>query len=217
VKVLSRVFRGKFLALIQDAMERGKIQVPDSEAKLRDPVRWRALVTKLYAQEWVVYAKPPFGGPESVLKYLARYTHRIAISNERLIALKDGRVTFGWKDYANDNRRRTMTLDATEFIRRFLLHELPSGFVRIRHYGFLANTGRTKNLEICRGLLPQPLPPAPPAVDAQDPSEPAQPGDISDEPGRRCPVCQRGTLHFVRELFPLERREQQKLPGIDSS
>lgn len=214
VKVLSRMFRGKFLALIQRVMADGKIQVPDSAAELREPARWRSLVTELYAKEWVVYAKPPFGGPESVLKYLARYTHRIAISNERLIALSDGRVTFGWKDYANDNRQRTTTIEATEFIRRFLLHEVPSGFMRIRHYGFLANASRTRNLELCRRLLPQPASPVEPI---QDSPAHTRASETPETPARQCPECKRGTLQFVRELLPLRSTHQQKLPGIDSS
>ena len=103
--------------------------------------------------EWVVYAKRPFGGPEQVLKYLARYTHRVAISNRRLLSMEDGRVTFEWKDYAAGNQTKTMTLEAVEFIRRFLLHVLPSGFVHIRHFGFLANRKRKEKLALCRSLL----------------------------------------------------------------
>src|SRR5262249_52447016 len=111
------------------------------------------LLDELNRIEWVVYAKPPFGGPEQLLKYLARYTHRVAISNHRLLELKDGRVIFSYKDYAAGNVSKRMTLDAVEFTRRFLLHVLPSGFVRIRHYGFLANRGRRERLDLCRRLL----------------------------------------------------------------
>ena len=214
VKVLSRMFRGKFLASIQRAMSSGELQLHGSIEELRDPARWGALVTKLYRKEWIVYAKPPFGGAESVLKYLARYTHRIAIANERLISLENGRVQFGWKDYASDNRQRTMTLAASEFIRRFLQHELPSGFMRIRHYGYLANAGRAKNLELCRRLLPQ-EPPAAPAADI--PQEAPSVTNDADPSERRCPACHRGTLRFVREIIPLNRNPQQRLPGMDSS
>jgi hypothetical protein len=116
-------------------------------------VAFEALCQKASRMEWVVYAKRPFGGPEPVLKYLARYTHRVAISNRRLLSMEDGRVTFEWKDYADGNQTKTMTLEAVEFIRRFLLHVLPSGFVHIRHFGFLANRKRKEKLALCRSLL----------------------------------------------------------------
>ena len=113
-------------------------------------VRW---LTPLYRQEWVVYAKPPFGGPEQVLKYLARYTHRVAISNQRLLSLEDGQVTFRYKDYADSHRSKTMTLSGEEFLRRFVQHVLPRGFVKIRHYGLLAPRRRNERLALCRRLL----------------------------------------------------------------
>lgn len=213
VKVLSRLFRGKFLALIEKARQRGKLRLNGSIAELREPARWRALINKLYHKAWVVYAKPPFGGAESGLKYLARYTHRVAISNDRLVSLKDGRVQFSYKDYAHGDQQRLMSLDAAEFIRRFLLHELPKGFVRIRHYGFLANAGRAENLETCRRLLAYE---STPSAVQEAPAE-ETPADATDQPGPRCPVCRRGTLRYVRELIPLERDPQHKLPGLDSS
>src|SRR5204862_3480858 len=129
-------------------------------------------------------AKRPFGGPEQVLKYLARYTHRVAISNQRLLSLEDGRVTFEWKDYAVGSQTKTMTLDAVEFIRRFLLHVLPSGFVHIRHFGFLANRNRKEKLARCRSLLPASHPPI--QASADFPVE----ATLQERLPHRCPVCQ---------------------------
>ena len=146
--------------------------------------------------KWVVYAKRPFGGPEQVLKYLARYTHRVAISNRRLLSMEDGRVTFEWKDYADGNQTKTMTLEAVEFIRRFLLHVLPSGFVHIRHFGFLANRKRKEKLALCRSLLP-----APQAVSEASADSPGQPRfNSAEEQPRRCPVCKTGRLILIQLL-----------------
>ena len=131
VRVLSRVFRGKFLARLRAAFDRGKLSFHGQLAALADPGEFRRRLAAVARTEWVVYAKPPFGGPDQVLKYLARYTHRVAISNRRLLALEDGEVTFRWKDYAHGGRPKTMTLKAVEFLRRFLLHVLPAGVVRI--------------------------------------------------------------------------------------
>jgi putative transposase/transposase-like zinc-binding protein len=153
VRVLSRVFRGKFLSLLRAAFARGRLAFHGKLSPLTDPAEFRRRLADSARTEWVVYAKPPFGGPEQVLKYLARYTHRVAISNSRLTALEDGQVSFRWKDYADGGGRKTLTLKATEFIRRFLLHVLPTGFVRIRHYGFLANRVCREKLELCRDLL----------------------------------------------------------------
>jgi len=147
VRVLSRVFRGKYLALVRAAFEQGKL------AGWSDAAAFDQWLAPLYAKEWVVYAKPPFGGPERVLKYLARYTHRVAISNHRLVALTEGRVTFRYKDYADGHHEKTMQLSADEFLRRFVQHVLPKGFVKIRHYGLLANRRREQRLEQCRRLL----------------------------------------------------------------
>ena len=129
VKVLSRVFRGKFVAGLKRAFRKGKLLFPGSLKALEGEKAFGAFLRKLFRQDWVVYAKPPFGGPEHVLHYLARYTHRVAISNHRLIQLADGQVTFRWKDYAHGNKKRKMTLTAHEFLRRFLMHVLPKGFV----------------------------------------------------------------------------------------
>jgi hypothetical protein len=156
VKVLSRVFRGKFVTALRRAYARDELDLSGATATLRDPSRWHAFVDALFRTDWVVYAKPAFGGPAAVLRYLGRYTHRVAISNHRLIAFDGERITFHWKDYARDGERRTMTLTATEFLRRFVQHVLPRGFVRIRQFGFLANRCRTARLTLARRLLRQP-------------------------------------------------------------
>lgn len=150
VRILSRVFRGKFLAGLRRLVDDGRVVLPAALAESGVRASWLAA---LQATEWVVYAKPPFGGPEQVLKYLARYTHRVAISNSRLLELRDGRVTFRYKDYADAHRPKTMTLDADEFLRRFVQHVLPKSFVKIRHYGLLANAQRDERLAVCRRLL----------------------------------------------------------------
>src|SRR5262249_11208705 len=151
VRVLSRVFRGKFLAGLRAAFASGRLHVTGDCSDAA--ARFEHLVSAAARSEWVIYAKPPFGGPERVLKYLARYTHRVAISNCRLLNLKDGMVRFRYKDYAHGKRKRVMNLSASEFVRRFLLHVLPSGLVRIRHYGILSNRHRHEDLALCRGLL----------------------------------------------------------------
>jgi len=153
VRVLSRVFRGKYLFWLKRAFHGGKLQFHGKLEGLRNASQFERQLTTSVRREWVVYAKPPAGGPQQVLKYLARYTHRVAISNRRLLQLKEGRVTFSYKDYADRNRTKQMTLAATEFIRRFLLHVLPSNFMRIRHYGFMANRFRSETLGRCRELL----------------------------------------------------------------
>jgi hypothetical protein len=153
VKVLSRVFRGKFIAGLRRAFQRGELRFPRELTRLALPQRFAAFLRTLFRQDWVVYAKPAFGGPAQVLRYLGRYTHRVAISNHRLIAFDGTQVTFRWKDYAHGSKQRKMTLSAEEFLRRFLLHVLPRGFVRIRHFGFLANCRRARLLPLCRQRL----------------------------------------------------------------
>jgi len=153
VRVLSRVFRGKYLARLRQAFDQGQLVFPGKLAALAGTAAFARWLTPLCHQDWVVYAKRPFGGPEQVLKYLARYTHRVAISNQRLVSLEDGRMTFRYKDYADDHRSKTMTLSAEEFLRRFVQHVLPKGFVKVRHYGLLAPRGRDERLALCRRLL----------------------------------------------------------------
>jgi len=197
VKVLNRLFRAKFVAYLKAAFREGKLGFY-GELKLlgekRNFIEW---LTKVASTEWVVYAKPPFGGPRQVLKYLARYTHRVAISNRRLVALQNGLVTFRWKDYAQGNKPAMMTLQATEFIRRFLLHVLPKGLVRIRHVGFLANRCRRQNISLCRKLLDvtQPIQPQGSSVRCDD-------ALAVQQESQRCPVCKTGRLRRVEVLPP---------------
>jgi hypothetical protein len=153
VKVLSRVFRGKYLAGLRQSHAHGRLRFFGKLAPLADAAAFHAFLRPLQEKEWVVYAKRPFGGPAQVLKYLARYTHRVAISNHRLMKLEAGRVSFRYKDYADEHKHKTMTLEACEFLRRFVQHVLPSGFTKIRHYGLLANRFRAERLAICRRLL----------------------------------------------------------------
>jgi len=170
VRVLSRLFRRLFLETLQTAFEAGELSFFGELAELARPAAFTEGLTKLRRVEWVVYAKPPFGGPEQVLAYLGRYTHRVAISNSRLVSLTDGRISFRWKDYRHHGKPKIMTLDADEFIRRFLLHTLPDGFHRIRHYGFLSNGHRATKLTICRKLLAVSAPanPLAPVPDQRD-------------------------------------------------
>ena len=155
VKALRRLFRGKFIAGLKRLYRRKKIGHAGPAAVFSEPKQFTKLVGRLRRQDWVVYAKPAFGGPLQVLRYLGRYTHRVAISNHRLVAFDGDRVTFRWRDYAHGNKSRLMTLQATEFLRRFFLHILPNGFVRIRHFGFLANRFRSERIAQCRQLLAQ--------------------------------------------------------------
>lgn len=185
VRILSRVFRGKFIDLLKRAWMAGQFRGGGVESD-GDFAR---LIDASVKHDWVVYAKPPFGGPAQVLKYLARYTHRIAISNQRLVSVNDQSVTFRWKDYAHGNRPRTMTLDGAEFLRRFLMHAVPRGFMRIRHFGLLANRVRAANPAICRRLIG-----SAPSATLFDPS--------AQIPS--CPICQRGRLIAGPNLSPLQ-------------
>jgi hypothetical protein len=153
VKVLSRVFRGKFLASLKRLHRRKQLQCAGPAEALADQQQFAKLLRHLHRHDWVVYAKPAFGGPLKLLRYLGRYTHRVAISNHRLLAFEQERVTFRWKDYAHGRKQSRMTLAGTEFLRRFFLHVLPRGFVRIRHFGLLANRFRLSRLALCRQLL----------------------------------------------------------------
>jgi hypothetical protein len=198
VRVLSRVFRGKFIASLKDAFERGRLEFHGRLASLVGRTALEKLLDTSVRTEWVVYAKRPFGGPAQVLKYLARYTHRVAISNQRLLGMRDGKVTFRWKDYAHGNRKSTMTLEATEFIRRFLLHVLPSAFVRIRYYGFMANRNRAKNLEHCRQLLGVTTTAPPEAATSDAQVAPIQPAAMPV--AQCCPACRVGHMRIIRRL-----------------
>ena len=153
VAVLARVFRGKFVAGLKRAFQQHRLTFVGSLQPLENEQAFRSFLRTLFRQDWVVYAKPPFGGPQHVVGYLARYTHRVAITNHRLLAFHQDRVTFRWKDYAHGHKNKKMTVSSDEFLRRFLLHVLPRGFVRIRFFGFLANRCRTTRLPHCRALL----------------------------------------------------------------
>ncbi|MDB5348947.1 MAG: transposase [Planctomycetota bacterium] len=220
VRVLSRVFRGKFLARLRAAFDRGELAFHGRLAALADPGEFQRRLAASARTGWVVYAKPPFGGPERVLKYLARYTHRVAISNRRLRALEGGKVTFRRKDYARGGRPKTMTLSAIEFLRRFLLHVLPAGFVRIRHYGFLANRVCREKLALCSALLevePTSDPVAAPAI-----TEPKEIGDVAAATNV-CPCCGEGRMVIVATVraIPAPRGRQGRSvlepAGLDSS
>ena len=214
VSVLGRLFRGKFLALARRAFAQGELSFQGCLTPLADPQVFAEHLAQTYDTDWVVYAKPPFGGPVQTLKYLARYTHRVAISNQRLVSLQDGKVRFRWKDYARGNRPRIMALSAIEFIRRFLLHVLPKGFVHIRHFGFLANAVRAKKLPRCRELLEATGTDTPSLADIL----PAFTWDpTADAPGSPCPKCGKG--HIVRHVLdPVPGPDPwSRPPGIDSS
>ena len=181
VPVLSPVFRGKYLAALRQAYHDGELQFAGSTEPLANPQAWRSLVREMYQKGWVVYAKKPFGGPEQVLKYLTGYTHRVALSNRRLVKLQDDRVTFTWKDYANGCTRKEMTLDAWEFVRRFAFHIVPEGLVRIRRFGLLAHRDRGERLALCRSLLAAP---AEAAGVGDTVAEPLRPSGLSSEDAR---------------------------------
>jgi hypothetical protein len=195
VRVLSRLFRRLFLERLTAAYQAGRLEFSADQAALTEPAVFQARLAALRKLEWVVYAKRPFGGPDAVLAYLSRYTHRIAIANSRLVAFDGERVTFKWKDYRakGDARYKLMTLDANEFIRRFLIHVLPDGFHRIRHYGLFANANRAANIALARQLLGA-LDPAP-STDHSDGAEDRQ----DDEERSICPHC--GGRMIIIETF----------------
>jgi hypothetical protein len=198
VRVLSCLFRRLFLEALEKAHATGELHFFGELESLHDPAAFARYLDPLRDADWVVYAKPPFGGPQKVLEYLGRYTHRVAISNQRLLSLCDGHVSFRWKDYRHPQRPKVMTVPAEEFIRRFLLHALPPGFQRIRYYGFLANCHRAGKLEFCRQCLAQPasdlLPPA---------AQCRQLSAILDGLNlRRCPKCGTGTMIRIEVLLP---------------
>jgi len=197
VQVLSSLFRGKFLAYLGEAARAGTLRFGGVTAPLAAPVAFAAFLDEQRAKDWVVYAKPPFGSPEQVLKYLARYTHRVAISDRRLLDVQDAGVTFRYRD--NHRGPQVMTLDGVEFLRRFLLHVLPAGFVRIRYFGLFAHRCREENLNRCRALIgfePGAAPASNPAPSTPPKSEPAEAPDERD----RCPACGIGRLRNVGVL-----------------
>ena len=200
VKVLSRLFRRLFLQYLQEAFDAGKLRFFTSLQALQDPQAFNRHLDLLRDVEWVVYAKPSFAGPQQVVDYVGRYTHRVAISNHRIVDIEDGQVKFKWRDYRDNNQQKTMPLTADEFIRRFLLHVLPSGFHRIRYYGFLGNRHRKEKLEHCRQLLGMASP-------KEGSAEPTIQEDYRDRYERltgrslrECPVCHRGRMIAVKAL-----------------
>lgn len=205
VKPLARLFRGKFMALLGDLHAQGRLTLAGSLRHLTDPQRFAEWTDELRRTDWVVYAKRPFGGPKQVLKYLARYTHRVAISNHRLVGMDAETVSFRWKDYADRNATKTMTLDGVEFVRRFLQHVLPGGFVRILHFGFLANRCRDEKLALCRTLLGVPSSTTPPDDSALKTQAAYENGDhdtsTATESRRCCPACGVGRM-IVVEVIP---------------
>ena len=198
VKALSRVFRGKYLTALRDAYTQGGLEFAGSMAPLGDARTFQRLLAPLWQQPWVVYAKPPFASAQQVMSYLGRYTHRVALSNDRLVALREGQVVFRWRDRRHSNRPKVMTLAAEEFIRRFLLHVLPAGFMRIRHYGVLGNRCRTPKRATCRRLFAQQAPPVLPRESAATVMRRLTGIDIE-----RCPHCHQGRLVGMATLYPL--------------
>lgn len=200
VRVLSRLFRRLFIAQLHSAFDGGKLRFFHGLAALQDPGTFARYLARAARGEWVVYAKAPFGGPERVLEYLGRYTHRVAIANSRLVEFDNGVVAFQWKDYRHESRRKVMQLQANEFVRRFLLHVLPSGFQRIRHYGLLANRTRDAKLARCRRLLNSPAP-APAATE-----EPAHYRDhyerLTGVSLWDCPLCKQGRMISIETWLP---------------
>lgn len=200
VRVLSRLFRRLFLERLQHAFDTGELRFFSSLTHLSEPAQFARYLAGPRHAEWVVYAKQPFGGPQQVLDYLGRYTHRVAISNDRLVSLTDGHVTFRWKDYRRPDKPRVMQLPPLEFIRRFLLHVLPRGLQRIRHYGLLSNRLRESRLTACRHLLK-----VEPDREARSAPEPDYRDRYAKLTGRSlydCPVCSRGRMLCIERLLP---------------
>ena len=206
VRVLSRRFRTLFLQYLERAYRDGNLPSFGELRCLKEPANFALFLRRMRKSDWVVYAKPPFGGPERVLDYLGRYTHRVAISNQRLKALQGDQVTFAYKDYRQPDRPKAMVLSATEFLRRLLLHVLPNGFQRIRYYGFLANRQRADALALCRELLDSSAPASPERL-----SYPERLKQLTGKDVLRCPICKIGQMVRIREF------DRGTEPRIDSS
>ena len=202
IKALSRVFRGKFVAGLMRLFNAGALKLAGSCATLAEPREQRRLINALYQNDWVVYTKRPFAGPDGVLDYLGRYTHRVAISNNRLVSLTDDAVRFRYKDYAHGNRRKVMALEPAEFIRRFLLHVLPSGFMRIRHYGILANRAKADKLAQARVALLQPCAATTPEPESID----AFWLRVAHLDIHQCPHCKAGHMRVIGAILPPRAR-----------
>jgi hypothetical protein len=198
VKVMSALFRGKFLDYLKNSFAVGELIFPGGIGHLKDPAAFEIFRRRFYHKKWVVYSKPPFAGVNGVLQYLGRYTHRIAISNNRILNFNDNEVSFRWKDYADGDKQKVMTLKADEFIRRFLLHVLPPRYVRIRHFGLLANRRRKDNIALCRKLL------GTSRTTVKETKETWQERllRITGIDVFTCPVCQKGRMFRIDELLP---------------
>lgn len=217
VRVLSRLYRNIFLNSLKDAFDEGKLKFYGRLEYLVTPKAFNNLLHSCRKTEWVVYSKPPFGGPEKVLDYLARYTHRIAISNHRLQNMENGKVTFTYKDYKHGHAEKTMTLDAEEFIRRFLIHVLPNRYIRIRYYGLMANCHRAKKLALCRKLLNVPEDTDKDTSAKQDWSDLLS--SLTGKDPLVCPKCQKGRLVCIKTIPHISMAQTFKTrapPGINS-
>jgi hypothetical protein len=204
---LARLFRGKFLDAVRKAANQGQSVFPRRLDPAEEPSAYQAWLDGLYATSWNVYSKPPFGGAKGGLEYVGRYSHRVAISNHRLLRIENGRVVFRWKDYRDDGQQKLTSLAGVEFIRRYLMHVLPVGFQRIRSYGLLANRHRSKNLEQCRWLLGVSAPVEEMAGDSADGAEESLEAEIERLTGldpRRCPACGEGRLSLLAKVASKE-------------
>ena len=200
VRALSKLFKEKFRAYLKRSYQCGELLFPDALSHLSERYAFESFRRVLYHKQWVVYCKPPFNGAEGVFEYLSRYTHRIAISNNRILKIQDGKVSFLWRDYADNDKVKTMTIEAEEFIRRFLLHILPDGFVKIRYYGLMANKNRKSSILRCRELLGESK------VETKNNDVPDTWQEhllrLSGVDVTICPVCKKGRLITVEILYP---------------
>ncbi len=212
VRVLSRLFRRRFMTQLREAFDRQELHFFNALAELQDARAFARYLAPVSRAEWVVYAKPPFGGPKRVLEYLGRYTHRVAIANSRLVDFANGQVAFQWKDYRHESRHKVMRLDAHEFIRRFLLHVLPPGFQRIRHYGLLANRHRANKLAQCRQVLHAPTPTPARVDEPTDYRERYQ--QLTGVSLRDCPKCRRGQMICIETIPPAHRSRGPPCTGL---
>jgi hypothetical protein len=211
VHVLSAVYRDKFLDYLTAAFHAGELHFSGRLAHLTQEESFNALCKKWENKGWVVHAKPPFAGPRVVLKYLARYTNRVAIGNSRLVSFEQGRVSFRYKDNARGSEQRIMSLDGVEFLRRFVMHVLPSGFMSIRHYGLLANCCRAKKLALCRELLTEA------GIELEAESVSVDITEDNDTDCHRCPACGVGTMRIVQVLERRPSNRWPRAPPLDSS
>jgi len=205
VKVIARLFRGKYLAYLKTLYSQKKLKFPGEINSLEKPQNFSNLLKTLYGKEWVCYCKPPFSNAEQVLEYMGRYTHRVAIANNRLEKVQDGKVTFRWRDYKDNNKNKSMTLEAHEFIRRFLLHILPDKFVKIRHYGILSNRNRKTKLKKCKNLLN-----GTGEIEAKEIIEESLQGDKRID-YKKCPCCDKGVMIAKAMLQPEKHGPPKKV------